>query len=43
MRHVNGTLRLVSVKPTVGGPITVETTVGSMGAGLTNNPRSQRR
>ena len=34
--NVNGTLRLVSVKPTVGGPITVETSVGSVANGLNN-------
>ena len=34
--NVNGTLRLVSVKPTVGGPIAVETTVGSRANGLEN-------
>ena len=34
--NVNGTLRLVSVKPTVGGPIAVETTVGSFPGGFKN-------
>ena len=34
--NVNGTLRLVSVKPTVGGPIAVETSVGSVANGLNN-------
>ena len=34
--NVSGTLRLVSVKPTVGGPIAVETTVGSYGSSFKN-------
>jgi len=34
--NVNGALRLVSVKPTVGGPIAVETSVGSVANGLNN-------